>query len=139
MAEPNVETGDPCPPISISERWPCHAETTWTTATIRHAMLGTWEWKYAKCFFGTDDRGCLGADKYIVEVGSDGTLVVLYNGTVVQTATWHVIAGEHENEFTVETEPAVYRLSGYIVICDDVIGFEEIYIDGCNNYFKRKT
>jgi hypothetical protein len=132
-----IDQVDACPPKSQSEMWTCHHLSSWDMITTRDALIGEWVWKYEGCFWVPEDAGCDGLDAFTIEFKNDNTLVAKENGTIIQTATWKVIEGDADL-YSIEATPAVTTLYGRILFCDDFVEFNHSYIDGCDNYFKRK-
>ncbi len=62
---------------------------------------------------------------------------VMQHGHTTQTATWTV---EHMDEdlFGIKVDPPVIQLYERILFCYDLAEFNDSYIDGCDNYFRKK-
>lgn len=100
-------------------------------------LFGEWEWIYISCIF---DAEVAHEDLYkglSIMFNSDNTLEVKQDGEVTQTASWYVVSSEIEYQ-VIEVDPPVPQLYGRIFFCDDLVEFNQSYIDGCDNYFKRK-
>lgn len=125
------------PPHTQNEMWECHQEETWDSVKMVNALLGEWEWRYEECFWTPDQASYEKYEGLSVEFKSDQTLLVKQDGQVTQTTTW--ILGPSDGDlFGVETDTTVLQLYGRIVICEKWISFNHSYVDGCDNYFKRK-
>ena len=121
-------------PIDISD---CHYSQSWDSTKTHAALIGEWQWKYIQCFWTPNDAN---GDDYAgleIKFKPDNTLEVRENGVLTQTASWK-IQTSFDDSFEVETVPEVVLLYGHIAICNDIIAFSHSYIDGCDNYYKRK-
>jgi len=117
--------------------WDCHHETSWDSLKTNFTLIGEWEWEYIGCYWfpeGANDEEFKGLT---IEFKSDNTLDVKENGQITQTSNWKVVDGDLDL-FAIDVEPTVNQLYGRILFCDDRVEFNHSYIDGCDNYFKRK-
>lgn len=125
------------PPISQGDMWNCHHKLTWDTLSTTKALIGKWEWEYIGCFWNPEDGN---NDDFIgmtIEFKSDNTLDVKENGQLTQTSNWKVVIGDVD-VYALYVDPKVNQLYGRILFCDERVEFNDSYIDGCDNYFKRK-
>jgi hypothetical protein len=116
----------------------CHNAVTWDSAAIQNVLIGEWNWEYIRCFWSPEKTNYDDFKGTTIEFNSDGTLVVTENGQTTQTSTWNVISAGN-GSFAINTTPNVYLVYGRILYCDDRVEFMDSYVDGCDNYFKRKN
>ena len=122
-------------PICQGDMWECHHEMTWDSLKTRNTLIGEWEWEYIRCFWNSvNDNEFKGMT---IEFKPDGTLDVKENEQITQTSNWKVVEGDADL-FAVDVGPSVNQLYGRILFCDERVEFNDSYIDGCDNYFKRK-
>jgi hypothetical protein len=123
------------PPAQLN-LWACHRTVTRDSTATESALLGVWTWEYISCFWKTEkangeDFKCLS-----IEFKADHTLIVKESGKITQTARWKIFRGDPEL-FVIKTEPLVPQVVGRILFCEDVLEFNDSYVDGCDNYFKK--
>jgi len=123
-------------PKSMSKMSKCYNETSWDTTGISNALLGEWEWKYVSCLDFREDASDETYKGLEVDFKSDNSLIVKENGTITQTSTWKIVE-EHADFFGLEVEPSLPQLRGMIIICDELVVFNNSYIDVCDNYFEK--
>lgn len=125
------------PPVSQGDMWECHHETTWDSLKTKNALIGEWEWEYIACFWNPEDANNNEFKGLTIEFKSNNTLNVKENGQTTQTSTWKVVGGDADL-FAIDVDPSVPQLYGRILLCNERVEFNNSYIDGCDNYFKRK-
>ena len=129
-------TKDPYLSHSRADIMSCIKNKDWDSNITGEALIGDWEWIYVSCISAPEiDHD----DQYkglSIKFNSDMTLEVKQDGQVTQTSTWNVVSSETEY-LVIEADPYVTQLSGRILFCDDLMEFNQSYIDGCDNYFKR--
>lgn len=133
--EPTCNEPAAAPPAELN-LWACHRKVTRDSVATASALLGEWDWEYISCFWKTEkangeDYKCLS-----LEFKADHTLIVKESGKIVQTSRWKIFLGAAEL-FVIKTEPLVPQVVGQILFCDDVLAFNDSYVDGCDNYFRR--
>lgn len=114
----------------------CHRSISRDSVATENALLGVWDWEYITCFWRTEkangeDFICLS-----IEFKADHTLIVKESGKITQTARWKIFRGDPEF-FVIKTEPLVPQVVGRILFCKDVLEFNDSYVDGCDNYFRK--
>lgn len=124
------------PPPAQLNLLSCHRKVTRDSVATENALLGVWDWEYISCFWKTEkangeDFKCLS-----VEFKADHTLIVKDGGKTTQTARWKIFRGDPEL-FVIKTEPLVPQVVGRILFCEDVLEFNDSYVDGCDNYFRK--
>ncbi len=137
MPGPPVDTGGPCPPKSQGDMWTCHHTSTWDITKAHNALIGKWEWKYSGCYWKPEDAGCDSLSAFKIEFTNENKYIVEENGQMIQNGSWVLTDGDSDL-FKLQATPAVSTLYGRILFCDDIVEFNDSYIDGCDNYFRRK-
>ena len=127
---------DPNPSQSRADIMACNEKNGWDSNKAVEAVIGEWDWIYFSCFYngGIDQHEAYKGLSILFK--SDMTLVVKQDGQVTQTSTWNVVSSETEY-LVIEADPYVTQLSGRILFCDDLVEFNQSYIDGCDNYLER--
>ena len=134
--EENTCTEAAAPPPAELNLLLCHRSIARDSVATEKALLGLWDWEYISCFWKTEkangeDYKCLS-----IEFKSDHTLIVKESGKTTQTARWKIFRGDPEL-FLIKTEPLVPQVVGRILFCEDVLEFNDSYVDGCDNYFRK--
>ena len=124
-------------PSSQVNMWDCHNQMTWDSLKIKNTLIGEWEWVYISCFWNPEDANDNEFEGLVIEFKSDNTLYVKEKGQITQTSNWKVVDADADL-FALDVDPSVTQLYGRIFFCDERVGFSTSYIDGCDNYFKRK-
>ena len=124
------------PPPAELNLWACHRTVTRDSVATESALLGEWDWEYISCFWKTEkangeDFKCLS-----LEFKADHTLIVKESGKITQTSRWKIFRGDPD-AFVIKTEPLVPQVVGRIMFCADVLEFNDSYVDGCDNYFRK--
>lgn len=114
----------------------CHRSISRDSVATESALIGVWDWEYITCFWKTEkangeDYKCLS-----IEFKADYTLIVKESGKTTQTARWKIFRGDPEF-FVIKTDPLVPQVVGRIQFCKDVLEFNDSYVDGCDNYFRK--
>ena len=125
------------PPISQGNMWDCHQKITWDSMRTKDALIGEWEWEYIGCFWNPKDANDYEFDGMTIEFKEDNTLEVKQNGQITQTSSWKFVDIDADL-FAIKVDPIVKQLYGRILFCEDRVEFNHSFIDGCDNYFKRK-
>lgn len=124
------------PPPAQLNLWPCHQAVNRDSVATEKALLGLWDWEYISCFWkpekaNAEDFKCLS-----IEIKADHTLTVKESGKITQTARWKIVRGEPKL-FVIRTEPLVPQVLGRVMFCGEVLEFNDSYVDGCDNYFRK--
>jgi len=125
------------PPISQGNMWDCYREMTWDTLSLKENLIGRWDWEYIGCFWNPKDANDDEFKGLSIEFVGNNTLDVRVNGELTQTSNWKVVYVDADL-MAISVEPDVVQLNGLILFCEEWLEFNNGYIDGCNNYFKRK-
>lgn len=125
------------PPISQGDIWDCHHEMTWDSLNTKEALIGKWKWEHISCFWNPEDANNEEFQGMTIEFKSDNTLDVKENGQITQTSNWKIVNGDIDL-FAIDVTPSVNQLYGRILFCEEKVKFNNSYIDGCDNYFRRQ-
>ena len=125
------------PPISQDEMWDCHHETIWDSLLTKENLIGEWEWEFISCYTSPEDINYEAFAGMTITFKEDSTLDLKENGQITQTANWE-ISNRIGGLFAISVDPIVIELYGQILFCHNRVAFNNSYIDGCDNYFKRK-
>lgn len=118
--------------------WACHHEKAWNATKTKRALIGEWEWEYGgNCDSDSGVFNYSSSKGLTIVFKSDNTLSVKQNGQIIQSSHWEVVDGDADL-FALNVEPAVDALYGRILFCDGSVLFDNSYVDGCDNIFKRK-
>ncbi len=117
--------------------WDCHHETSWDSLKTNLTLIGEWEWEFTGCYRSPEGATNEEFKGLTIEFKSDNTLEVKENEQITQISNWKVAEGDADL-FAIDVEPSVIQLYGRILFCGERVEFNDSYIDGCDNYFKRK-
>ena len=123
------------PPTQM-EMWDCHTQTVWHLQTVFDELVGKWKWIYQESFWAPGEGSNTEDENTIIEFRQDSVLNVFVNNQIVGTTNWIVIQIDPPL-FNVSTDSIISQLPGRILFCDDLVEFNNSYIDGNDNYFKR--
>ncbi|MBC6993508.1 hypothetical protein QWY85_16225 [Neolewinella lacunae] len=124
-------------PISAADMWGCHRAVTWDSLSVKEALTGEWKWEYIGCYWNYEDANYDEFAGLTIEFNADSTLEVRENGVLTQTSNWEVVIRDGDL-FGIDVDPRVHQLYGRILLCNDRVKFDHSYIDGCDNFFKRR-
>jgi len=125
------------PPISHNDVWDCHSKKKWDSLEIKNNLIGSWDLEFMSCFWVSEIISYDDSHFLTNEFRSDNTLEVMENNEIIQNSNWRVV-NSSPNLFTLEVEPVVAYLKGYVLFCDERVEFNYSYIDLCDHFFKRK-
>jgi len=125
------------PPVTLGNMLACYQTTTWDSLSIHTRLAGKWEWEYIRCYWNPENGNYKDFLGLIIEFKQDNTLNVIKNGQTTQTSKWEVVK-LNDGFFSLYTTPLVLQLPGKILFCNNRVLFFDSYVDGCDNYFKRK-
>jgi len=133
----NRNEDPPNPPINQGDMWKCHHEISWDSLKTKNTLIGEWEWEYIGCYWNPEDANNDEFKGLTIEFKADNKLEVRENGQIAQTSNWRVVKGDSDT-FAIDVSPSSGLLYGRILFCGDRVEFNHSFIDGCDNYFKRK-
>ena len=125
------------PPKSQGDMFDCHQQSNWDSLSVSNELIGEWEWEHISCYWNPDDDNDNEYRGLTIEFNEDQSLIVREEGLITQASSWKVVDGD-ANLYALEVDPRVIQLYGRILICDDLLEFNDSYIDGCDNYFRKK-
>ncbi len=125
------------PPITLPNMLACHRTTSWDSLTVHTKLLGKWEWEYIQCYWNPEDGNYKDFQGLSIEFKPDNTLEVKVNGQTTQTPKWEVVK-LNDGNYSIHVNPVVLQLPGRILFCTERVLFNDSYVDGCDNYFKKK-
>ncbi len=124
-------------PMSQNDIWACYNNSEWNKLKIREKLIGSWKWIYTECFWFPENAKNTENENVQIDFLSDSKLNVIINGKLMSSTKWTVIA-EDTKFYGIELDSNVtHLLSGRIFICDEIVEFNDSYIDGADNYFKK--
>lgn len=124
-------------PMSQNDIWACYNNSEWNKLKIREKLIGSWKWIYTECFWFPENAKNTENENIQIDFLSDSTLNVIVDGKRMSSTKWTVIT-EDTKFYGIELDSNVtHLLSGRIFICDEIVEFNDSYIDGADNYFKK--
>lgn len=125
------------PPLSQGEIWDCYQKREWNEQTIKDELIGQWRWIYSVSYWAPDDGRNTESENTLIRFSGDSTLNVVIDGSSQSSIRWSVVQRDGDL-FGVDTENTVAQLYGRILLCDNLLEFNNSYIDGSDNYFERE-
>ncbi|MES2647752.1 MAG: hypothetical protein V4717_12795 [Bacteroidota bacterium] len=125
------------PPVTLPNMLECHRTTTWDSLSVDNKLIGKWQWEYIQCYWSPEKGNSKDFKGLSVTFKADNTLEVKVNEVTTQTATWEVVK-LNDGNYSLKMNPLVLQLPGRILFCTDRVLFNDSYVDGCDNYFKRE-
>ena len=124
------------PPTQM-ELWECHTQTIWHEETVFNALVGKWKWFYTQSY-GLEETGRnTESENTVIEFQKDSVINVIVDGKLEASTNWGVTLTDPPL-FGLTTGTIISQLLyGRILFCDDLVEFNDSYIDGDDNYFKR--
>ena len=124
-------------PMSQNDIWACYNNSEWNKLKIREKLIGSWKWIYTECFWFPENAKNTENENVQIDFLSDSTLNVIVDGKRMSSTKWTVIT-EDGKFYGMKLDSHVTQLLyGRIFICDELVEFNDSYIDGCDNYFKK--
>ena len=123
------------PPTQM-ELWDCHTQAVWHTETVFDELVGKWKWFYTQSY-GLEENGSnTEIENMVIEFQKDSVLNIYIDGNMESTSIWSVILTDPPL-FGLALDSAINQLYGRILFCNDIVEFNNSYIDGDDNYFRR--
>lgn len=92
----------------------------------------------AACYDGSEWDSARIADEHIqsltVTFFADQTLQATFDTDLVMTAEWQLVGA---GSFSLDVEPRINQLYGFIRFCEDIVEFNDSYRDGIDHFFYR--
>lgn len=110
----------------------CSQNALADTTLIAGRLAGNWRLAGASCrSYGNKEF----IENVRVTFLSNRTYTVKKNGHVVSEGSWHF--GEWGGAWSLQTSEISQYFSGAILMCDKILVFSAIPVDGCNYYFRK--
>ncbi len=123
-------------PISHTDMYNCYHQSEWDSVSVTNELIGRWDWQFIGCFWTPEDDNNTEYLGLTIQFNQDNTLNVVDKGILIETSNWVVTFVDSPN-YGIVTEPSVEYLHGRIWFCSDLLEFNNSYIDGCDNIFKK--
>ena len=123
-------------PLSQLNIWNCYNQTTWNNNKITNELIGRWIWIYSENSWHPDEGWETENENTVIEFINDSTLNVSVDDEIVNTAHW-TLEIKDTDLYGLVLDKSISQLYGRILICGEIIEFNNSYIDGSDNYFKR--
>lgn len=127
----------PQAPISQTDIWGCYNESKWTELRISNELIGKWKWVYSVNYWTPDEGWNTESENTLIEFSNDSTLNIIVNGEPESTTKWMITPKDGELYGLALDSSITTLLHGRILICGQIVEFNNSYIDGSDNYFKR--
>jgi len=121
-------------PISELEIWNCYSQSVWDNNKINNELIGKWQWVYSINYWNPDKGWNTENENTMIEFFNDSTLNLIVNNEIINTAKW-TIAIKDVQLYGLVLDVSISQLYGRIIICEDILEFNNSYIDGSDNYF----
>lgn len=122
-------------PIYLNDIYQCYNSATWDSLKVKNAVIGEWNWEYISCENGGNNSQFKGLS---IEFKPNMDLNIKQNGKIIQTSKWLLTKGNDDFHYGINAFPLVDPMYGTFLICNDIIEYNLSYVDGCDNYFRRK-
>ena len=124
-------------PINQAVMFDCHHKQQWTETSVTNALIGKWQWIYSESYWAPGDGKNTESRNIILEFFSDSTMILTEDGILNGEAKW-IVGIKDVDSYGIGLDTAITELvRGRIFFCGDLVEFNESYIDGSDNYFRR--
>lgn len=124
-------------PMSQTDIWNCYNESEWSQLKVRNELIGKWKWVYNENYWAPDEGRNTESENTLVEFSNDSTLNIIVKGVSENTTKW-VVTPKDGQLYGLELDSSITTLLyGRILICGEIVEFNDSYIDGSDNYFRR--
>ncbi len=123
-------------PPNQMEFWNCHTQTVWHMESVFNELVGKWKWIYSESYWAPGEGLNTEDENTILEFQSDSVLNVYVDGNLTGTTNWSIILTDPPL-FGLAMDSTIAQLYGRILFCNEIVEFNNSYIDGDDNYFKR--
>ena len=132
----NKNEGDRIP-INQAAMFECHDKKQWNKTSVTNALIGKWQWIYSESYWAPGNGKNTESRNIVIEFFNDSTMILTENGILNGGANWIVGISDVES-YGIGLDTAITKLvRGRIFFCDDLVEFNESYIDRSDNYFRR--
>lgn len=101
------------------------------TTLIAGRLAGNWKLDAQSCRFGTTEQ----TGNIRISFSSNRTFTVRKDGVVVTEGTWYF--RDWGGAWSLQTDEFVPYFGGAIMMCDKILVFSAMPVDGCNYYFRK--
>ncbi|MCF8363371.1 MAG: hypothetical protein K9G70_12195 [Prolixibacteraceae bacterium] len=123
--------------MSQVDIWNCYKDSEWSDTKVKDALIGKWKWIYSENFWAPDEGWNTENENTVIEFLNDSSLQIYVNEELIGTTNWTVKSQDGEL-YGLELDSTITTLLyGRILICRETLEFNNSYIDGSDNYFKR--
>lgn len=119
----------------LQQLWECYNQSEWTADSLNTQLTGQWKWFYVESPWVAEGL-FTEEENFVVEFSGDSTLYVLADGHVQDTVHYS-LEPENGGNYKLSLHHGVQHLYGFIVLCEDVLVFNDSYRDGTDDYFYR--
>ncbi len=124
-------------PMSQKNMWNCYKNSEWSAGKIRDVLIGKWQWAYTESYGAPGKGRKTEKENTVIEFFKNSGLQVSVNGKLIGSTNW-TIKHEDGELYGLELDSTITTLLyGRILICGDMLEFNNSYIDGSDNYFKK--
>jgi len=124
-------------PISQSDIWNCYNDSEWSDVKVKDELIGKWKWIYTENFWTPNEGWNTENENTVIEFLNDSSLQISVNSVLMGTTKWSVKPQDGEL-YGLELDSTITALlHGRILICGEILEFNNSYIDGSDNFFKK--
>ena len=122
--------------LDINSFWFCHQSLNLDSAQVTSRLAGSWIWAKQSCFW---TGVTISADKNVkLTFKTDQTFSVTEESNMLTQGTWKLKQVDGSSWGLDISSPSEY-LFGRILFCGNQVLFNDSYIDGCDNLFKKNN
>ncbi|MGI6048624.1 MAG: hypothetical protein ACOYEG_11595 [Petrimonas sp.] len=119
--------------IDIVQLYNCHKSQKYDSTKLASKLIGTWKWTT----YSAEIPGTIKADKNVfLNLTKEGEFTVTENSVVVTRGNWKLKVADIDLFALDLNNPSTY-LYGRILLCENLVLFNNSYIDGGDNLFVR--
>lgn len=131
------EKEDPFSMPDMNELWTCNEAENWDEQTLQEALIGEWKWMKSVNPWFPDAPNPADSMTVVIAFHADGNMQFIEEGNTEFTTGWDLVV-EDWSLLGVQLDTiATDLLYGRILLCNDILLFNNSYIDGADNYFKK--
>ncbi len=120
--------------IDNNSIWQCNQSQNLDSTLVSSKLIGTWKCEKRSCFWTNTTE--LAKKNVIVTFKSDRSFFVTENAVIITQGNWKVVSEDSTSWGLNLSSPSEY-LYGRILFCDNLVLFNNSYVDGCDNLFKK--
>ncbi len=126
----------PHPPKTLEDMHSCYQNKAWNEISLRDSLIGEWRWLYTQNFWAPEAAHYTTNQDVCITFRSDSLLHVITQGDTLHTTKWEIMLKQNNNYELALEAPHQY-LHGNILLCEDLLLFNNSYVDGSDNFFER--